>query len=101
MAGIVFGLAHLTKHILLFCGIDDRIQCSYLNKTTNLAYRKIIPNISDVTTLFGKSIEMWHGTTKLTISPINIIDKSYLLDTYWLYDNDGYMGSIGTNHFSI
>lgn len=52
----VFNLRYLTKHILLFCGIEERILLSYVNKTANGEYGSIIPNLGDVKQLLGNSI---------------------------------------------
>ena len=47
----VFNLRHLTKYILSFCGLEERITLGYVNKTTNSGYNKIVPNLQDVLAL--------------------------------------------------
>jgi hypothetical protein len=41
--------------ILRFCALDDRIQCSYVNKSINTKYKLLAPNINDLISEFKTS----------------------------------------------
>jgi hypothetical protein len=60
---------YILKHILLFCGIEERISCSYMNKIMNQEYKSIVPNVNDAKSLLGdlvRSIENNRGANKMS-----------------------------------
>lgn len=83
----VFNLRHLTKHILLFCGLEERVLLRDVNKIANGEYNTITPNLQDVKTLLGNRIQSC-GAHISEIMPQNI-SRSYLCYRLDLYGWDG------------
>jgi hypothetical protein len=76
---------YVIRHILLFCGIEERISCSHLNKILKQEYDTIIPVINDAKSLLGNiigSVEINQCILKYNNLSLcddnNIISKSYL-----------------------
>lgn len=89
---IIFNNRYLVKHMLLFCGIDDRVSCSYLNRIFNQEYKCIIPSTRDAKALLDYIIIMVHSSPKKSNSPVHkfpdhkIIADSYLSDRIIIKD---------------
>lgn len=81
----VFNLRHLTKYILSFCGLEERIVLRNINTTANKEYNSIIPQLNDVLVLFNDTACYVNDTTDSIIKSYNLpsriedtIMKSYL-----------------------
>lgn len=82
MASIkVFNLRYLTKHILSFCGLEERILLRDVNKIANGEYNTITPNSSDVETLLGDRIISSCITRSVCEIP-DLCNKSYLFHEF-------------------
>lgn len=90
---------YLVKHMLLFCGIDDRISCSYLNRIFYQEYNGIIPSTGDIKRLLGNIISSIFDSKSSKIDTRfpdhEIILSSYLRDDIHIKDShDGIMSSL-------